>query len=299
MVGVDCVSTTFCVSVGNYDNTSGDDLSLVETSNNGGASWTQQSGIPNPGGTSSYNDPWSVSCTSTSFCEAVGYYGDTSGYDQTMILGYNGTSWTQQTAPDPGGSNNTNFSYGVSCTGPANGLCIITGYYGSSSGDQAMILDSTDQGATWTQQTSPNPSNSDALNLATCAGSSFCTAVGTYRSSGVIENFALYYTLAGSSTTIASSANPITPLPGSPVSVTYTATVTGSGTVPTGTVEFLSGGVAIAGCNSVPINSSGIATCSQIYGFGTIGSFTITATYSGNANYAESTTSVPVVEVVV
>jgi uncharacterized repeat protein (TIGR01451 family) len=85
-----------------------------------------------------------------------------------------------------------------------------------------------------------------------------------------------------SQTTLQSSANP------SAVgqSVTFTATVTGSGTTPTGTVTFMDGSTTLA---TVALNSSGSAayTTSALLA----GSQSITASYSGDNNYGASAAS--------
>jgi uncharacterized protein (TIGR03437 family) len=57
-----------------------------------------------------------------------------------------------------------------------------------------------------------------------------------------------------------------------------------------GTVDFTNGGVAIAGCTSVPVGS-GVAVCNTK--FPQLGTFTITASYSGDLNVKPSTANLP------
>ena len=64
--------------------------------------------------------------------------------------------------------------------------------------------------------------------------------------------------------------------------VTFTATVIGSGAMPTGTVTFKDGSTAMSGCASLAL-ASGTATCSTA-GL-SVGSHSITASYSGDASY--------------
>jgi hypothetical protein len=64
--------------------------------------------------------------------------------------------------------------------------------------------------------------------------------------------------------------------------VTFTATVIGSGATPTGTVTFKDGSTAMSGCASLAL-ASGTATCSTA-GL-SVGSHSITASYSGDASY--------------
>jgi Bacterial Ig-like domain (group 3) len=84
------------------------------------------------------------------------------------------------------------------------------------------------------------------------------------------------------STTLVSSANPS----GVGHPVTFTATVSGSGGTPTGTVAFKDGGTDITGCGAQSL-SSGQATCST--SSLTVGPHNITAVYSGDTVFAPST----------
>jgi len=72
--------------------------------------------------------------------------------------------------------------------------------------------------------------------------------------------------------------------------VTFTATVVGTTTTPTGTVAFMAGGIDIGDCAAVPTTgngTTGTAVCrtNQLVQ----GTHTITATYSGNAENGSST----------
>jgi hypothetical protein len=83
-----------------------------------------------------------------------------------------------------------------------------------------------------------------------------------------------------SSTALTSSINPV----GKKQSLTYTATVTGTGP-PTGTINFLDGTFSIPGCASVPLNGSAVATCRVKYKRPTTTKnlpHQITATYGGD-----------------
>jgi outer membrane autotransporter protein len=87
-------------------------------------------------------------------------------------------------------------------------------------------------------------------------------------------------TQGGTSTALSSSQNPST----FGQSVTFTATVTSGGGTPTGTVTFKDGGAVIG---TGPLNGLGVAT----FTISTlaVGSHSITATYSGDANFTAST----------
>ncbi|MCL5952595.1 MAG: Ig-like domain repeat protein [Chloroflexi bacterium] len=83
-------------------------------------------------------------------------------------------------------------------------------------------------------------------------------------------------------TTITSSFNPSVFGQG----VSFTATVTGTGGTPTGTVVFKDGGADIAGCSSQSLNVTAQASCwtSSL----AVGMHSITALYSGDASFSAS-----------
>lgn len=92
-----------------------------------------------------------------------------------------------------------------------------------------------------------------------------------------------------SSLTLTSSQNPS----GFGQSVLFTATVMSDpqeGIMPTGTVQFLDGDTAIAGCEAVSVDE-GQAICQS--SALTVGSHTITASYSGDDNSNTSTSALP------
>jgi Bacterial Ig-like domain (group 3) len=92
----------------------------------------------------------------------------------------------------------------------------------------------------------------------------------------------LRQTVNKKATTTALSSSPNPSLIGQ--AVTYTATV--NSTAATGTVEFKQASVTINGCAAQPVNS-GVATCTVTNL--TSGWWTMTAIYSGDSNYAAST----------
>jgi sugar lactone lactonase YvrE len=87
---------------------------------------------------------------------------------------------------------------------------------------------------------------------------------------------------ATTKTAIASAANPA--LAGAALSLT--ATVTGNGGVPTGTVNFFDGASALG---SAPLNAQGVATLPVAGKFWTVGNHSLTAVYGGDANDTGST----------
>jgi hypothetical protein len=108
LLGVSCVSTTACYAVGTSHGT-GTAAPLGEFWN--GTKWTIQT-TPKPTGAKSA-DLQSVSCRSTSECEAVGGSVNSSEKNVTLAEGWNGTEWKVQATEELNGS----FSelFGVSC----------------------------------------------------------------------------------------------------------------------------------------------------------------------------------------
>lgn len=114
-------------------------------------------------------------------------------------------------------------------------------------------------------------------------------AVGTGSANAAVDNGAAVASItinqAGTTTAVTSNANPS--VFGQTVTFTATVSVTAPGSgVPTGTIQFRDNGVAITGCTSVAA-AGGQAQCST--GALAVGSHPITAAYSGDTNFAAST----------
>jgi subtilase family serine protease len=173
------------------------------------------------------------------------------------------------------------FTATVSTTGSNPPTGTVTFYNGSTSlGAETLGTVGGAQVATLT--TSSLPAGSDSI-----------TAVygGDSNNAGSTSSV-LIQVINGDSTTTAltSSLNPA----GDGVQVTFTAKVTTTGThVPTGTVSFENGGVIIPGTNPVTLTalngtqSSAAITTSTL----PVGTDSITAVYSGDANNAGSTSN--------
>ncbi len=127
------------------------------------------------------------------------------------------------------------------------------------------------------------PVGSDSLTASYGGDTNFVSSTSTSSS----------FTVSQASTTTTVTLSPVSPTPFEAVTLTATIAVTspGAGT-PTGTVTFFDGTTAIG---TGTVNSSGVATLSLTAQV--IGTNSITATYSGDTNFATSTS--PVVTVVV
>jgi len=116
-----------------------------------------------------------VSCTSPTFCMAVG-----SSLDSTLTETWNGSAWT--IVPSPNGSQTSfNELTGVACTSATS--CVAVGTY--SNGTTNLTLAESWNGSSWVMDTTVNPSTASgnpAQGLAgiACTSPTSCIAVGNY-----------------------------------------------------------------------------------------------------------------------
>jgi hypothetical protein len=158
---VSCVSDTDCVAVG-----ASNAGTLAERWN--GEDWTIQA-TPNPVGTTMAGFT-GVSCTSASFCVAVGFPFDSAGNPvATLAERWNGKSWAILPTPNP--APGSGFG-GVSCTSAS--FCVAVG--GAPAG--VRTLAERWNGRSWAIQRTPNPSSGGGLAAVSCTSTVACTAVG-------------------------------------------------------------------------------------------------------------------------
>jgi hypothetical protein len=122
---VSCPTTGSCVAVGYWDQGIGTSpVPLAEEWN--GSSWAS-TGAVLPGGATEGETAYVSCASSTSACEAVGQF-YASG-EASLAEGWNGTSWTVQSTPNPSGAADSYFE-GISCassvTCVADGSAILT-----------------------------------------------------------------------------------------------------------------------------------------------------------------------------
>jgi hypothetical protein len=136
--GVSCPTSTFCAAVGVYLDGSGVQHALAQTWN--GTSWTNRTVSDPSGGQQAVLS--SVSCTSSTVCEAVGNYTNTTNLNvEKLAEVWNGTTWAQQTDARPMSVTDAQLA-GVSCTSStfcrAVGISIYDGTTGVT-GQRAAI----------------------------------------------------------------------------------------------------------------------------------------------------------------
>jgi hypothetical protein len=132
-----------------------------------------------------------VSCVSgtaaSSSCIAVGNYENAiTQVGLTLAESWHGSSWVIQPTPNPAGSSTAELS-AVSCTVTTS--CEAVGQYSDPGGSVEYPLAEGWNGTAWTIQPTPALGIGGILAGVSCAGASFCIAIGLYFTSsyGVVN----------------------------------------------------------------------------------------------------------------
>ena len=209
LTAVSCTSVKSCFAVGAVDAVTLE--TFVERWN--GSKWSvvpSPSRRPSPNfETEGVNQLLGVSCASATSCFAVG--GDTgfnSNFNETLVLGWNGSKWS--IVKSPGGPTGKYATLsGVSCPSPKS--CYAVGNYSASPVSTAPLHSLIEHwnGTGWTRVAGadPAPAVRSALSGVSCPSATSCVAVGgdsgaSGRSSTLVQ------TLSGSTWSLGSSPNP-------------------------------------------------------------------------------------------
>src|SRR5260221_158079 len=176
---VSCANAAFCEAVGQYTDSSGNNVSLAATWN--GTLWAVQP-TPNPPG-ASFTVLDAVSCAGAAACEAGGDFQLTSN-PVALAESWNGSTWQIQPAFRPPGAAANNLS-AVSCVSAV--FCEAVGSHPERSGLATVSLAEAWNGAIWKIQRTPNPARATSrlrMNPAgvSCVSGRFCEAVGSSSS---------------------------------------------------------------------------------------------------------------------
>jgi hypothetical protein len=168
---VSCTSSHACMAVGSSLDFS--PLSLFAERWDG-TSWFAES-MPEPVG-AAYPFVSGLSCTSNSFCTAVGsYFG--AGPDEPFAERWDGSAWSLEPMPQVANPVDTELT-SVSCTSPS--ACFAVKQYSTFpfQGSFSTLAERWD-GTSWSVQRTTNaPGDYNALAGVSCAFSRACTAVG-------------------------------------------------------------------------------------------------------------------------
>jgi hypothetical protein len=170
LADISCTSASNCVAVGFFEASGAPRRTLVETWN--GSSWTPQTSA-NPSG-AGLAQLGGVECASSSQCTAVGHYFDSSSVQHSLAEGWNGTSWSLQSVPDPA-SGSTPTLNDVSCS--SGSACSAVGQY-TSTVPHTEPLAARWNGSAWTLQSVPKATGVSDASLYGVSCPSTCLAVG-------------------------------------------------------------------------------------------------------------------------
>lgn len=242
---VSCAAAGNCTAVGRYTNGSGNSIPLLLTETSGtwapGAAASLPANLPATGQSVNF---LSVSCVSAGNCSAGGYYVDTSGGNQGLLLNQVAGVW----GPAIGASLPANASTtlqnaslsSVSCV--SAGACMAVGAYSDSSANREGLLVSEASGTWGPGLEASLPANAATigptvnLNSVSCVSAGNCSAVGYYSVTNVNRHGVLL-TTAPFQPGVTVSA-PATGTSGSPIAASSVAAVLTGGSAATGTIAF-------------------------------------------------------------
>src|SRR5437764_1589284 len=200
---VSCASAGNCGAVGCYVDSSGHRQGLLLTETAGTWATGVEATLPANAGSIPAVVLGSVSCAAAGNCSAVGYYVDSSGHRQGLLLTETAGTWAtgvEATLPANAGSNPAVALGSVSCA--AAGNCSAIGdYYDSANHEQGVLL--TESAGTWASGVAASPpanaGSEPAVSLysVSCAAAGNCGAVGTYHDSSGHEQGLLLSETAG------------------------------------------------------------------------------------------------------
>jgi hypothetical protein len=168
LYGVSCASLRLCVAVGYYHAGNDRNRTLIESWD--GVRWSIAAS-PN----TSVNDGnilTSVSCTSGSFCTAVGHYRHIAvNRTKVLIESWDGTRWSIAANPSMPVNEGASLTR-VSCT--SSSACTAVGSYFSGS---TLLVESWD-GARWSIAPTPGVPADAVAYAVSCADSNLCVVTG-------------------------------------------------------------------------------------------------------------------------
>jgi hypothetical protein len=200
LYAVSCITTTFCMAVGAATARTVTQT-LIERWDGGGLT-----SVPSVDtGTSQPQSLYGVSCTSVTFCVAVGSAQTVAGPTDTLVEQWNGVVWSLVPSPSEGASGLSELN-AVSCLSPTS--CSAVGDY--FNGSVSQTLAESFNGTAWSLVASPNPSNqvTDVLTSVSCLSAAACTAVGYSAGGTGYQNLAMQWDGATWSTTATPETGP-------------------------------------------------------------------------------------------
>ncbi|HTX00802.1 MAG TPA: hypothetical protein VMD59_18620, partial [Acidimicrobiales bacterium] len=186
LTAIACQSSTSCVAVGYYTDSSFLRHALVLTDSSG--TWSAiEAPLPANAGTSPNAELETLACPSSTSCAAAGTYQDSSHVTHTVVETDASGSWSAIEDPLPSGASSAQSSVVTSVACPSATACLAVGYYlDSSSVERPLLL--TDSSGSWSAAEAPYPSGAPSSSSAelegeSCPSATACVAVGYYLDS--------------------------------------------------------------------------------------------------------------------
>jgi streptogramin lyase len=183
-LGVSCFAANECMAVGFSDTSPGTKTPFAALWK-GGSNWSVQS-LPTLSSEVRNAMLEGVSCTSASFCMAVGFSEKSNGVKSPLVDNLSGSKWTPEKAQTPTEEGNTGTLSGVSCA--SSGACTAVGYYWTSCCQNEKLRslaerwEGTEKG--WVVQPTANAGPNEELVGVSCPSTQQCTAVGDAERNG-------------------------------------------------------------------------------------------------------------------
>jgi len=203
LADVTCLSKSWCRAVGDAFDSGGESRTLIEAWN--GRAWSL---VRSPDDTALSNWLDGISCTTTAFCQAVGFFatdgGDGKVVQQTLAERWDGRHWTLSPTKDRIAM--TNDLYSVSCA--TTKYCIAVGRDETLQHNIAADVSEAQlwNGSTWSLVSTPLADSSvRTLSDVTCPAPRSCTIVGNRTQPGAKDTSVI--TVRGAAWSAQSSPN--------------------------------------------------------------------------------------------
>jgi hypothetical protein len=198
LAGVACAGPAACSAVGYRSTPQGFQTLALRWD---GTAWSIVASPNGSGAQQSFLD--AVTCGAAGDCWAVGWYVQgTTGFNQTLVLRWNGTAWAAVGSPNALLSTHNDL-HGVACAAANDCWAVGAAYNGRAQQTLALRWN----GTAWSVVTSPSSAATadNTLRAVSCSSASDCWAVGN-RAAGAAQTLALRWN--GSAWALVASPSP-------------------------------------------------------------------------------------------
>lgn len=178
--GVDCISTTFCQAVGSYVDMNSHSRTLIQAFDGTNWSVVVSSDVIGDAVNAGMGD---VTCLTTTFCQAVGFYRESDFTFRSITKSFDGASWSVAAIANQSGYE-VAWLEKVDCVSVS--FCYAVGSYQDGGNIQRQLTHSFD-GTNWSVTTVSEPADfaGGGLGAVSCASAAACHAVGVYQNTGI------------------------------------------------------------------------------------------------------------------